>query len=80
MLPAALQPLNTYRQFIVYKLQPSSRPGKMDKMPVDWRTGNVADAHDPAIWTDYDTAYACGNGQVGFVFTDNDWYFPWSVF
>ena len=72
MLPAALQPLNTYRQFIVYKLQPSSRPGKMDKMPVDWRTGNVADAHDPAIWTDYDTAYACGNGQVGFVFTDND--------
>lgn len=72
MLPQALQPLNAYRQFIAYKLVPSTRPGKMDKLPVDWRTGEVSDAHNPAIWTDYDTAYACGAGQVGFVFTDKD--------
>ena len=71
-LPIALAPLAAYRQFITYKLQPSTRPGKMDKIPCDWRTGNPANAHDPAIWTDYDTAYACSSGQVGFVFTDND--------
>ena len=72
MLPSALAPLNTYRQFIPYKLVPSSRAGKMDKLPVDHRSGSVADAHDHAIWTDYETAYAAGAGKVGFVFTDND--------
>lgn len=71
-LPVALQPLNAYRQFITYITRPSSRPGKVDKIPTDWRTGNPANAHDPAIWTDYDTAFACSGGQVGFVFTDQD--------
>jgi hypothetical protein len=71
-LPTALQPLNTHRQFITYITRPSSRPGKMDKIPTDWRTGDPANAHDPAIWTDYDTAFACGGGRVGFVFTGQD--------
>lgn len=72
MLSEALKPLSAYRQFITYKLVPSSRPGKMDKLPTDWRTGQVADAHDPSIWTDYDTAYSAAPSNVGFVFTDND--------
>ena len=72
MLPIALQPFAHYRQFITYELRPSSRPGKQDKIPTDWRTGQAANAHDPAIWIDYDTAYACSGGRVGFVFTDND--------
>ena len=36
-------------KFVPYKVVPSaSRPGKTDKLPLDWRTGNVADAQDPA--------------------------------
>ena len=71
-LPAALQGFANYNQFIVYKLVPRGDTGKMDKLPVDWRNGRVADSQDPSIWTDYDTAYAYGKGLVGFVFTDHD--------
>ena len=66
-LPDALAPMATYRQFIIYILIPSKRkPGKMDKLPCDFRTGTVAakaeesgglgGAHNPAIWTDFATA------------------------
>ena len=77
-LPAALAPMGAYPQFICYVLSPStSRPGKTDKFPVDGRTGRVANAHDPAIWTDAPTACAAaarlGVGYgVGFVFTERD--------
>jgi len=67
-----------YNQFILYQLVPSTtRPGKADKLPTDWQTGQVANAHDPAIWTDHYTAtvaaklFGTGYG-VGFVFTEND--------
>ena len=69
-LPAALAPFHNHRQFITYVTRPSARPGKTDKIPTDWRTGNPANAHDPSIWTDYATAAA--HGPVGFVLTDND--------
>ena len=69
-LPTALEPMLAFRQFITYILVPSARPGKMDKMPTDWRDGSVHDAHDPTIWTDYWTAHQAG--LVGFVFTDDD--------
>ena len=69
-LPTALQPFEAHRQFITYATRPSSRPGKTDKIPTDWRTGHPANAHDPAIWTDYATAAA--HGPVGFVFTEAD--------
>lgn len=78
MIPAALAPMTAYRQFILYKLVPSaSRPGKSDKLPVAWDSLAVANAHDPAIWTDYDTAAAmaamCGAPYgVGFVLTPSD--------
>lgn len=81
-LPDALAPLAAYKQFIVYKLLPGSKPGKTDKRPVDYRTGRVTlkgqgGAHDPAIWVGFATAASvaasCGAGHgVGFVFTTQD--------
>jgi primase-polymerase (primpol)-like protein len=78
VLPPALSALAAYHQFIVYKLTPSkSRPGKQDKLPMDWRVGLTHDAQDPAIWMDVETAagmalaYGDGHG-VGFVFTPQD--------
>lgn len=74
-LPAALAPLGQFRQFITYLVVPSpTRPGKTDKFPTDYRTGEVVDAHDPSRWTDFETAQASGR-PVGFVFTDNDPFF-----
>lgn len=82
MLAAALAPLLAWRQFIVVRFVPSSKPGKTEKLPVDWRTGGITvkgsgGAHDPAVWLSYDeaaaTAAALGaNHGVGFVFTDAD--------
>lgn len=80
-LPEALSGLRSYKQFIVYKLVPSTkRPGKTDKFPCDFRTGAVVSAHDAQYWTDCDTAIAAavnfgGSYGVGFVFTDNDPFF-----
>lgn len=77
-LPAALAPMAQYRQFIIYKLVPSSaRPGKTDKLPCDFRSGRVASAHDVTIWTDAPTAIAAAaqygdSYGVGFTFTTAD--------
>lgn len=74
----SLSALSAYRQFVVYRIAPSvNRPGKTDKFPCDYRTGQVINAHDPQHWTDYATAKATaiawGEGWgVGFVFTEND--------
>jgi hypothetical protein len=70
-LPAALMPFYSYNQFITYTVKPKS-DGKLDKIPTNWQTGMACDAHDPTNWTTYEVAQACGNGYVGFVFTDND--------
>ena len=51
---------------------PSTRAGKTDKVPLDWRTGKPANPQDPQVWIDYDTAYACGGTLAGYVFTDED--------
>jgi hypothetical protein len=82
-LPEALAPMAAYAQFIVYTVVPHpTKPGKTNKFPCDFRTGRVVSAHDPAVWTDVNTAIAwCAhwNAQgglypfgVGFVFTAND--------
>ena len=77
-LPPALAAFGNYRQFIVYVTHPSrTRPGKTDKFPVDFRSGQIVDAHDPNIWTDHSTAIARaaqfgGTHGVGFVFTEAD--------
>lgn len=71
-LPAALAAFSAYAQFIIYKSVP--RGAKTDKFPIDYRTGAVANAHDPAIWLDSSTAISTANAWgepygVGFVFT-----------
>ena len=76
----ALQALTNYRQFILYKLVPSSRSGKMDKLPVNPNTLEVANAHDKTIWLSYDEVVAIvkvyGQGYgIGFVFTEADPFF-----
>lgn len=76
MLPSALASLAGYRQFVLCQFIPRGN-GKTDKIPVDPNTLTVASAHDPNVWTDYDTAEALasssGNGWgIGFVFTEND--------
>jgi hypothetical protein len=76
-LPDALAPLAAYRQFILYKTVPSAvRPGRTDKLPCDWQTGQVVTAHDPRYWTEASTAIAAATANpgygVGFVFTETD--------
>jgi hypothetical protein len=77
-LPGALAPMALYRQFIVCRLVAHpTKPGKFNKYPVNPTSGEVWNAHDPAIWLDVGTAtslaswYGPGHG-VGFVFTDAD--------
>lgn len=75
-LPAPLAPLAAFPQFVVYRLVPSIKPGKMDKLPCDWRDGRVVSAHDPAKQCHFHeaaAAVAAGRAHgVGFVFTAND--------
>jgi hypothetical protein len=75
VLPAALAAMARYRQFIVCLFVPNlARPGKTEKFPINWRTGEVANAHDSTIWLGYEEALAAaallGEGHgAGFVFT-----------
>lgn len=77
-LPAALAPMGAYRQFILCKLVPSTKkPGKYEKLPINWSTGQVVSAHDPSIWLDaasaLNLAAQYGDGYLPcFVFTAND--------
>lgn len=79
-LPTALGGLNSYRQFMLYKLAPSTtRPGKTDKFPCNI-AGDVVNPHDPKHWLDADTACAeaTRRGQgwgVAFVLTYDDPFF-----
>lgn len=71
-----LAPLADFPQFIVVLLVP--RPtGKTEKLPLDYRTATVADAHDPQHWTTYENASALAAAWgslfgVGFVLTTAD--------
>jgi len=82
-LPDALSPLGFYKQFIVYKLVPrNDGTGKVDKLPVDPRTGRVMTKkqdwqNDPNLWVDSTTAINAaqtmgGNYGAGFFFTADD--------
>ena len=77
ILPSALAPLGAYRQFILYRVQPGRKPGKMDKIPLDPRTCLPVDAHNPLAWVSFDEAAALlpllgPEHGIGFVFTDHD--------
>lgn len=78
-LPAPLAPLAAFPQFVIYRLVPSAKPGKMDKLPCDWRDGRVVSAHLPANRCHFHeaaAAVAAGRGHgVGFVFTPDDPFF-----
>jgi hypothetical protein len=80
-LPEALAALGQYRQFVLYKLVPSSRkPGKMDKLPYSLAAKAVIDSQDPQYWITATEACAqaemLGEGfGVAFVFTVHDPFF-----
>ena len=80
-LPEPLKPLAAWPQFIVCLLVPSKiTPGKTDKYPIDHRTAQVANALNPDIWLDADTAISTARlfgseYRVGFVFTEKDPFF-----
>lgn len=82
-LPNALGALVSWRQFIVYRIEPKpDQPGKTNKFPVDHATGympkkGTGGAHNHDIWTDFVTASAAaqrfGSAHgVGFVFSPDD--------
>lgn len=77
MIAPALHALTAHRQFIVYRLQAStSRPGKLDKIPIDPMSGQPCNAQAPGNWMTGDDAsikagiWGEGHG-VGFVLTPN---------
>ncbi len=78
VLPPALAPLGAFQQFIVYKLEPSTkRPGRTEKYPVDPVQGFKRDAQDVSLWMSFDAAARAATGLgygygVGFVFTAAD--------
>lgn len=71
----------TSNQFLIYKLVPGKKPGKMDKIPCCPYTMQFGvNPMDSSYHTDFNTAKmvadACGQEYgVGFVFTANDPYF-----
>lgn len=68
--------LAAYRQFILYIVKPSKRPGKTDKFPIHPITGDIHNAHDPQIWLSLAEAQSLlclGVGAgIGFVITEHD--------
>jgi hypothetical protein len=76
-----LAALGAFPHFILCKVVPSTKkPGKMDKLPVDHRTGKVCNALDPSAWMNQKQALAAlqryGEGYyLGFVLTALDTFF-----
>lgn len=75
-MPQVCAAMSRHRQFILYRVEPvADRPGKTNKLPIDWRSGRVCSAHDPNVWLShaeaeqYLPAWGPGHG-VGFVFTE----------
>lgn len=86
VLPQALAPLAAYPQFILYKLATrNDGTGKVDKLPIDHRTGRVMERdtdwqNDPGAWADAQSAIARAqqlgpNYGVGFLFRNDDPFF-----
>jgi P4 family phage/plasmid primase-like protien len=86
MLRAALSPggalaaLAAFRRFIVYKLVWMPERKKFDKVPVDYRSGHAANAHDDGIQIGWEKALLASEmlGKdfgVGYVFNAADGFF-----
>lgn len=68
--------LASLAQWVVVRLAPRA-DGRTDKLPLDYRTGQPANAHDPGVWTTYVAARALATAwgpshTVGFVLTAAD--------
>lgn len=80
-IPPAFEGLTRYRQFITYMLVPSvSRPGSVDKIPINPFTLEPTNPHDPNNWMSaaaaIEQAHKCpADVGVGFVFTRHDPFF-----
>ncbi len=82
-LPAPLAPMAAREQFVTWYARPKpDKPGKYDKIPCDWRTGQPCDAHNPDNWCSAAVALCIapthdqGHGSgAGFVFTADDPFF-----
>lgn len=77
-LPDALNSLASYNQFILWTI--IERNGKQIKVPINYKTAQVTDAHNPDAWIDVNTAIITAklygnNYDVGFVFTKDDPFF-----
>jgi primase-polymerase (primpol)-like protein len=64
-------------QWIVVMLVWNAAKNKWDKIPVDFRTGMPADAHQREVWTTYEQARALATQwgstyTTGFVLTTQD--------
>ncbi len=74
----ALAGMRAINQWLVYVLVPSTtRPGKTDKFPLHYSTGETTGVNDPSSWTDVHTAAAAarrwGAGfGIGYCFTESD--------
>ena len=69
-LPRPYAALGKRKQFIIHK----------NKIPADYRTSALCDAHDPEVWTDYQTVKQAAEKygsefDVGFVLTKDDPFF-----
>lgn len=69
-------PMTHYKQWIIWDLWFDPDENKYKKMPVDARTGNFCNAHNPDVWLTYEQAVAsCKENRIGFVFTKDDPFF-----
>lgn len=83
VLPPALLPLGAWQQFVTWVAAADPlKPGKLQKFPTFWASGDVVDAHNPACWTNALTALSVAPTQnrgvgsgAGFVLTDQDPFF-----
>ena len=69
--------LKKYAQWVAWKAVPK-KDGKMDKIPIDAKTGDAGSVSDPKTWASFDAAHTyykrhlSGRGGVGFVFVGGD--------
>ena len=77
-MPAPLEALNAYPQFILYRQEPRPGSDKLNKIPINYATGTPCNAHDNTQWLHRSEAETLGQQRgagIGFVLTANDPFF-----
>jgi putative DNA primase/helicase len=71
--------LQSYRQWVAFKTEPSDKPGKLKKIPINPNSGRYASHNDSATWGTIDKAIARAEqgklAGIGFVFSAEDPFF-----